>query len=235
MKNLVNALKAMADEPRMNILVVLASRGAVCVSHLQEAMRVPQPTVSRYLSILKNAGLLEAERRGQWVYYTLSGEEDTLVIEMIRKCSEQLRDTTKIKRIMDRLDKLEQQPSLPASADTVPAKIRKAARKPVKNGASSMANVEKETEVIRTHSETEEALRDTRQGLDKEIHPIKEAAVPTFELEAKPLGANESPEPGKPDIEEKAEVTEKVQEELDTSPKKVKRSKKQLPPSLFDL
>lgn len=127
MKKLVAGLKAMADEPRLIILVVLSLRGAVCVSNLQEAMKTPQPTVSRYLSILRNAGLLESERRGQWVYYKLSEEDGGPLLDLISTAARENKDSAKIKRIMERLDRIEQQPALPESTEEKNARTRKTA------------------------------------------------------------------------------------------------------------
>lgn len=127
LKKLVAGLKAMADEPRLIILVVLSLRGAVCVSHLQEAMKTPQPTVSRYLSILRNAGLLESERRGQWVYYKLSDEDGGPLLDLISTAARENKDSAKINRIMERLDRIEQQPALPESAEEKSSRSRKTA------------------------------------------------------------------------------------------------------------
>ncbi len=67
--------KALADETRLRI-VALLSPGELCVCHLQEALKLPQPNVSRQLAILRSAGVVEDRRAGTWVYYRLRAQEE---------------------------------------------------------------------------------------------------------------------------------------------------------------
>jgi ArsR family transcriptional regulator len=62
--------RTLADETRLRI-VALLSHGELCVCHLQDALQLPQPNVSRQLGILRNAGLVEDRREGTRVYYKL--------------------------------------------------------------------------------------------------------------------------------------------------------------------
>ena len=66
-------LKAAADPYRLTILASLAAvEGEVCVCDFTDALPLNQPTVSHHLRILRDAGLVTAERRGTWVYYRLA-------------------------------------------------------------------------------------------------------------------------------------------------------------------
>lgn len=67
--------RALGDETRLRILALLA-HGELCVCHLQDALELPQPTVSRQLAILRAAGLVEDRREGTWVYYRLLRQAD---------------------------------------------------------------------------------------------------------------------------------------------------------------
>jgi ArsR family transcriptional regulator len=67
--------KALADETRLRIIALL-SHGELCVCHLEEALDVSQPNVSRHLAILRMAGVVEAHREGSWVYYRLAAQQD---------------------------------------------------------------------------------------------------------------------------------------------------------------
>lgn len=84
--NLVQLFKGLSDPVRLRIAHLLCQRGELCVCHLTEALALPQSTVSRHLNTLKSCGLVEAERRGQWVYYQmrLSNDQVAAVAEMIR-------------------------------------------------------------------------------------------------------------------------------------------------------
>lgn len=63
-------LRALADPTRLRILDILSQHpGEVCVCDLAAAFPQGQPTISHHLSVLRQAGLVRAERRGTWAYY----------------------------------------------------------------------------------------------------------------------------------------------------------------------
>ena len=65
--------KAIADPHRLTILATLArADDEVCVCDFTDGLPLNQPTVSHHLRILREAGLVTCERRGTWVYYSLS-------------------------------------------------------------------------------------------------------------------------------------------------------------------
>jgi ArsR family transcriptional regulator len=65
--------KALADETRQKIMALCCCQ-QLSVNDIVEALDVSQPTVSHHLKVLKNAGLVHAERRGKQVLYTLNQE-----------------------------------------------------------------------------------------------------------------------------------------------------------------
>ena len=68
------ALKALAEPLRLRALSLIATSpaGEACVCDIAELTDVSQPTVSHHLKVLKNVGLVTAERRGTWVYYAIA-------------------------------------------------------------------------------------------------------------------------------------------------------------------
>jgi ArsR family transcriptional regulator len=68
---LADTFKALADPTRVAIVNRLTTAEAVCVCDLTAAFDLSQPTISHHLRILREAGLVEAERRGTWAYYRL--------------------------------------------------------------------------------------------------------------------------------------------------------------------
>ncbi|MEB3337895.1 MAG: metalloregulator ArsR/SmtB family transcription factor [Leptolyngbyaceae bacterium] len=73
----VAALFRVLGEPaRLQLLNFLASRpnAEACACHLIEPLGLSQPTVSHHLKVMYEAGLLEKERRGNWIYYRLVPE-----------------------------------------------------------------------------------------------------------------------------------------------------------------
>ncbi|MGW5735924.1 MULTISPECIES: ArsR/SmtB family transcription factor [Streptomyces] len=70
---LAKVFKALGDPVRLRLLSMIASRegGEICVCELTPAFDLSQPTISHHLKLLKQAGLIDSERRGTWVYYRL--------------------------------------------------------------------------------------------------------------------------------------------------------------------
>jgi ArsR family transcriptional regulator, arsenate/arsenite/antimonite-responsive transcriptional repressor len=64
-------LKALADPVRLRLMSLVASHagGEACVCDLTGAFELSQPTISHHLKVLHEAGLLDREKRGVWVYY----------------------------------------------------------------------------------------------------------------------------------------------------------------------
>lgn len=73
----VRILKALAHETRLRILTLLAAR-QLCVCHLEVALGLSQVAVSRHLSVLRAAGLVESQRQGLWVHYRLADPKTEL-------------------------------------------------------------------------------------------------------------------------------------------------------------
>jgi ArsR family transcriptional regulator len=75
-EELATAFRALADPARLCLLSFIAAQpeGEACVCHLTAPTGLSQPTVSHHLKILNEAGLLDRDRRGTWVYYRLVPE-----------------------------------------------------------------------------------------------------------------------------------------------------------------
>jgi ArsR family transcriptional regulator len=61
--------KALGDPVRLRLMSMIASTAEVCVCDLTDAFEVSGPTVSHHLRVLREAGLVDCERRGTWVFY----------------------------------------------------------------------------------------------------------------------------------------------------------------------
>src|SRR6478752_1998451 len=68
---LARMFKALSDPVRLRLLSLIASHagGEACVCDISGSFDVSQPTISHHLKVLREAGLLNCERRGTWVYY----------------------------------------------------------------------------------------------------------------------------------------------------------------------
>src|SRR6187551_1011442 len=70
--------KALADTTRLRILGLLLT-GEVCVCHIHESLKIPQPKASRHLAYLRRAGLVETRRDGLWVHYRMAELPDPVL------------------------------------------------------------------------------------------------------------------------------------------------------------
>lgn len=78
---LAKVFKALGDPVRLRLLSMIASRdgGEVCVCEMTPAFDLSQPTISHHLKLLRQAGPIDCERRGTWVYcWVLPGAPDKL-------------------------------------------------------------------------------------------------------------------------------------------------------------
>jgi ArsR family transcriptional regulator, arsenate/arsenite/antimonite-responsive transcriptional repressor len=65
--------KALGDPVRLRLLSMIASAGGgeVCVCDLTGSFKLTGPTISHHLKVLGEAGLVDSDRRGTWIYYRL--------------------------------------------------------------------------------------------------------------------------------------------------------------------
>ncbi|HEX2145770.1 MAG TPA: metalloregulator ArsR/SmtB family transcription factor [Glycomyces sp.] len=70
-ERLASSFKALGDPVRLRLLSLIASHegGRACVCDLTDSFDLTAPTISHHLKVLKETGLVTAERRGTWVYY----------------------------------------------------------------------------------------------------------------------------------------------------------------------
>ena len=70
---LAPVFKALGDPVRLRLVSLIGARegGEACVCDLTSAFDLTQPTISHHLRVLREAGLIDSERRGTWVYYRL--------------------------------------------------------------------------------------------------------------------------------------------------------------------
>src|SRR5215471_13906550 len=78
---LADAFKALADPTRVKILALLRAKGrsccdliarnepGLCACDIEQAVKLSQAAVSHHMGLLRRAGLVEAQKRGRWMYY----------------------------------------------------------------------------------------------------------------------------------------------------------------------
>lgn len=84
--SLATEMEVLAHPVRLQLLDVLArNEGRVCVCDLEAAVPVKQPTVSHHLRLLREAGLVESEKVGQWAYYRIRRNEARALGERLQQ------------------------------------------------------------------------------------------------------------------------------------------------------
>jgi ArsR family transcriptional regulator len=65
--------KALSDPVRLRLLAMIACHdgGETCVCDVIDAFEVSPPTISHHLKVLREAGMIAADRRGTWIYYRI--------------------------------------------------------------------------------------------------------------------------------------------------------------------
>jgi len=63
--------KALSDETRLRILMLLSTSEELCVCQFTQVLDLSQPKISRHLGVLRESGLLQDRKTGLWVYYRL--------------------------------------------------------------------------------------------------------------------------------------------------------------------
>jgi DNA-binding transcriptional ArsR family regulator len=80
MRELMNITKALADEKRVRTLLALRD-GELCVCQITELFGLAPSTISKHLSILYQAGLVESRKEGRWIYFRLPNGEAPAVVK----------------------------------------------------------------------------------------------------------------------------------------------------------
>ena len=106
MESFMHIVKALSDSNRVRVLYALRDR-ELCVCQIIEMLGLAPSTVSKHLSILRYAGLIEGRKEGRWMYYRLPEHprgdvRDALswVLSAVSRTSEITADANRLKRIL---------------------------------------------------------------------------------------------------------------------------------------
>jgi DNA-binding transcriptional ArsR family regulator len=73
---------ALADETRLQIVLLLINQGALPVQEISRRLGKSQSLISHHLNCLRNCGVVRVERRGKYSYYFISSEEITNIVKL---------------------------------------------------------------------------------------------------------------------------------------------------------
>ncbi len=106
MREFIKVMKALSDPQRVKIIKMLGVK-ELCVCEMQEALGIAQPTVSKHLKILEDAGLVEKHKDGLWVNYRLSdGKLSPYAATMLGNLKHWLNEDPEVKTLMQKVPTL---------------------------------------------------------------------------------------------------------------------------------
>jgi ArsR family transcriptional regulator len=96
MRTIEKLFKALADRNRLRILKMLELR-PLCVCEITDVLGIAQSSVSRHLGILREAGLVDDKKEGQWMIYSLARSTDDATRSIIAGIKRWLSDDPQVK------------------------------------------------------------------------------------------------------------------------------------------
>ena len=107
MNNFIETTKAISDPNRVRILMALRA-DELCVCRIIELLQLAPSTVSKHLTILKQAGLIEGRKEGRWMYYCLPQDSNSRAWDTLHWVFQSLESSTDVKDDEVRLIKIMQ-------------------------------------------------------------------------------------------------------------------------------
>ena len=109
MKVFIKVMKALSDPNRIKILKLLQHK-EMCVCELKGALEIAQPTVSKHLKVLEEAGLVTYRKEGLWVNYSLSGgKASPYAASLLGNLQHWLEEEPEIKTLVDKIPFLDRE------------------------------------------------------------------------------------------------------------------------------
>ena len=106
MKNHLKVFKALSDKNRLRIIKMLEVR-SMCVCEITAVLSLAPSTVSKHLSLLHEAGLIEDRKDGRWVNYSLPSKSQIhFVSEMFKLLRRSLKDDAEVLADMEKAKKI---------------------------------------------------------------------------------------------------------------------------------
>jgi ArsR family transcriptional regulator, arsenate/arsenite/antimonite-responsive transcriptional repressor len=101
MRAFIKIMKALSDPNRVKILKLLQHKNDMCVCELKSLLHIAQPTVSKHLRVLEEAGLVEYRKKGLWVNYSLvNGSSNPYAAGILRELRTWLEDQPELSEIL---------------------------------------------------------------------------------------------------------------------------------------
>ena len=105
MNEILNITKALSDDNRVRAVMMLAD-GELCVCQIIEMLGLAPSTVSKHMSILRQAGLVATRKQGRWIYYRLADSKRTAAFEITKWLNKHLKDDPDYTKDLQKLKKI---------------------------------------------------------------------------------------------------------------------------------
>ena len=103
MKDFLKVMKALSDPNRVKIIKMLQHK-VMCVCEMQATLQIAQPSVSKHLKILEDAGLVSPQKDGMWVNYQLAdGSSSPYAASLLGNLKHWLEDDLELTEIVKKL------------------------------------------------------------------------------------------------------------------------------------
>lgn len=110
MKSWLGYAKALSDKNRMRIVALLLFHSELCACQIVEIVKLSPPTISRHMSILQKAHVVQNRRDGRWVYYRISknlpAQLQSLLEASLLDTTEYHKDRTSLENILNSTEDL---------------------------------------------------------------------------------------------------------------------------------
>jgi ArsR family transcriptional regulator, arsenate/arsenite/antimonite-responsive transcriptional repressor len=102
LKKFTKVMKALSDPNRVKIVKILQHKSNLCVCELRFLLGIAQPTVSKHLRTLEEAGLVEYSKNGLWVNYSLAspGSSPSYATEMLQQMTAWLEEDPELSALV---------------------------------------------------------------------------------------------------------------------------------------
>ena len=109
MKDFIKVMKALSDPNRVKILKLLQQK-TMCVCELQGALQVSQPSVSKHLKLLEEAGFVDYKKEGLWVnYYLADGKESPYAASLLGNLKHWLDNDPEVSELIEKVPHLKRE------------------------------------------------------------------------------------------------------------------------------
>ncbi|HEX4950062.1 MAG TPA: metalloregulator ArsR/SmtB family transcription factor [Blastocatellia bacterium] len=110
---------ALSDRTRLRLLNLMQD-DEVCVCFFTEVLQAPQPTISRHLAYLRQAGVVSARREGKWMHYRIVEPPDARAAEVFRTIRAWLSEDPELRRDRERMTRICCSPRIPLALRDAP-------------------------------------------------------------------------------------------------------------------